>query len=46
MIQVFAAINAHSHSMTDALYAVYPCWGVTFLGWNWIARHTAGSHNG
>jgi len=41
MIQVFLAIDAHAHSATDTLYAVYPHWGVTFLGWDWIARRTA-----
>jgi hypothetical protein len=44
--QVFLAIDARSHSVTDTLYAVYPHWGVTFLGWNWIARHTTTSRNG
>jgi len=38
MIQVFLAINAHSHSVSDMLYAVYLHWGVTLLGWDWIAR--------
>ena len=41
MIQVFLAIDAHAHSVTDTLYSVYPHWGVTFLGWDWIARRTA-----
>ena len=41
MAQVFLAIDAHSHSVSDTLYALYPHWGVTFLGWDWIARHTA-----
>ena len=37
-VQVFIAIDLHSHSISDTLYAVYPQWGVTFLGWDWIAR--------
>jgi len=41
MVQVFVAIDGHSHSVTDALYAVYPHWGVTLLGWDWIARRTS-----
>jgi hypothetical protein len=41
MVQVFLAIDLHSHSVTDALHAVYPHWGVTFLGWDWIARRSA-----
>jgi len=46
LVQVFLAIDAHAHSVTDTLYAVYPHWGVTCLGWDWIARRTAGAHNG
>ena len=41
MAQVFLAIDARSHSVTDTLYAVYPHWGVTFLGWDWLARRTS-----
>jgi len=37
-VQVFIAIDLHVHSVSDLLYAVYPHWGVTFLGWDWIAR--------
>jgi hypothetical protein len=43
MIQVFIAIDLRAHSVTDLLYATYPHWGVTFLGWEWIARRTAAS---
>jgi len=46
VIQVFLAVNAHSHSVSDLLYVIYPHWGVTFLGWDWIARRTNGGHNG
>jgi len=41
MAQVFHAIEVHSHSISDMLYAVYPHWGLTFLGWDWIARRSA-----
>ena len=41
VVQVFLAIDARSHSVTDTLYAVYPHWGVTFLGWEWVAARTA-----
>jgi len=41
VIQVFVAVDRHVHSATDLLYAIYPHWGVTFLGWEWIARRTA-----
>jgi hypothetical protein len=40
MVQVFVTIDGHSHSATDVLYAVYPHWGVTLLGCDWIARRT------
>lgn len=36
--QVFWAIDCRSHSVTDALYAVYPFWGVTVLLSDWLAR--------
>lgn len=42
MVQVFVAIDAHSHSNTDTLYGVYPFWGVTFLLWDWLARRMTG----
>jgi hypothetical protein len=45
MIQIFVAIDAHAHSVSDALYAIYPHCGVTFLGWDWIARRTAKARN-
>lgn len=38
MARVFVAIDAHAHSVSDLLHAVYPHWGVTFLGWDWLAR--------
>lgn len=41
LVQVFAAVDLRSHSVTDTLYAVYPHWGVTFLGWDWIARRSS-----
>lgn len=40
VIQVFVAIDLRSHSVSDTLYAVYPHFGVTFLGWDWIARRS------
>lgn len=41
IIHVFLALDARSHSVTDVLCAVYPHWGVTFPGWDWIARRSA-----
>lgn len=42
-VQVFLAIDLHSHSVSDTLYGFYPFAGVTFLLWDWIARRLAGS---
>ena len=46
MVHVFIAVDARSHSATDTLYAVYLHWGLTFLGWDWIARRTSTARNG
>ena len=35
---VFVAVDARSHSVSDTLYGVFPYLGVTFLLWDWIAR--------
>lgn len=40
MLQVFFAVDSHSHSASDTLYGIYPFWGVTFLGWDWLAQRT------
>ena len=40
-VQVFLAIDRHSHSATDTLYGVFPYWSVTFLLWNWIGSRSA-----
>jgi hypothetical protein len=46
LLQVTVAIDAHAHSISDMLYALYPHWGVTLLGWDWIARRTSRPRNG
>ena len=46
MIQVFLAIDRHSHSVCDLPYAVYPHWGVTLLGGDWIARRASAGNSG
>ena len=35
-IQVFLAVDARSHSVSDTLYGVFPYWAPTFLIWCWI----------
>ena len=37
-LQVFRAIDRHSHSVSDTLYGVYPFFVCTFLLWDWLAR--------
>ena len=47
-VQVFIAVDARSHSVSDTLYGIFPFWGVTWLAWDWIARRSArppGSRN-
>ena len=44
LAQVFIAVDARAHSVSDLLYALYPHWGVTLLGWDWVARRTSAAH--
>ena len=41
-VQVFWAIDRHSHSVTDTLYGIYPFWLPTLLALAWIADRTGG----
>ena len=41
-VQVFWAIDRHSHSVTDTLYGIFPFWASTLLGLAWIADRTGG----
>jgi hypothetical protein len=40
-INVFVAIDRHSHSGSDTLYGVFPFWVCTFLLVDWIGRSTS-----
>ena len=40
-INVFVAIDRHSHSVSDTLYGVFPFFACTFLLVDWIARNTS-----
>jgi hypothetical protein len=42
-VQVFVAVDRHSHSASDTFYGVFPFWACAFLLWNWLAERT--SHN-
>jgi hypothetical protein len=40
-INVFIAIDQHSHSASDTLYGVFPYFACTFLLVEWIARKSS-----
>ena len=42
-VNVFLAVDRHSHSVSDTLYGVFPFFTCTFLLLDWIARNTKGS---
>ena len=39
-VQVFTAIDRHSHSVSDTLYGVFPYLACCFLLLNWLASRT------
>ena len=39
-VNVFLAIDRHSHSVSDTFYGVFPFFACTFLLVDWIARST------
>ena len=40
-VQVFVAIDRHSHSASDTLYGIFPYFICAFVLLNWLASHTA-----
>jgi len=38
---VFRAVDAHSHSVSDTLYGVFPFFVCTFLLLDWVGRRTS-----
>jgi hypothetical protein len=42
-VNVFLAVDRHSHSASDTLYGVFPYWAAAFLLWNWFASRCAGA---
>ena len=42
-INVFLAIDRHSHSVSDTLYGVFPYFVCTFLLVDWVAGRTRGA---
>jgi len=41
-VQVFVAVDRHSHSVSDTLYGIYPFVVPTLIVLHWIASKTAG----
>jgi Na+/glutamate symporter len=41
-VQVFVAVDRHSHSVSDAFYGVFPYFACCFLLFNWVASNTSG----
>lgn len=39
-LQVFIAIDRHSHSASDTLYGVFPYFACCFLLLHWVASHS------
>ena len=40
-IQVFAAVDRHSHSASATLYGVFPYFACCFLLFNWVGSNTS-----
>lgn len=40
-VQVFIAIDRHSHSVSDTLYGVFPYYAAVFLLLDWLASRTS-----
>ncbi len=38
-VQVFIAIDRHSHSVSDTFYGIFPYFACCFLLLDWVARH-------
>ena len=45
-VQVFVAIDRHSHSVSDTLYGIFPYFACCFLLINWIASNTTRTDEG
>ena len=42
-VNVFVAIDRHSHSVSDTLYGIFPFWVPCLIVLNWIASKTSAS---
>lgn len=44
-VQVFLAVDRHSHSASDTLYGIFPFFACAFLLFDWIAGRTSNKNN-
>ena len=42
-VNVFIAIDRHSHSVSDTIYGIFPFWVPTLMLLNWVASKTSAS---
>jgi hypothetical protein len=40
-LNVFLAIDGHSHSVSDTMYGIFPFWVPTLMLLNWVASKTS-----
>jgi hypothetical protein len=40
-LNVFLAVDRHSHSVSDCLYNIFPYFACVFLLFNWLAANTS-----
>ncbi len=40
-LQVFVAVDRHSHSASDTLYGIFPFFVAAFAVLGWVASHTS-----
>ena len=45
-VQIFLAVDRHSHSVSDTLYGVFPYFGCCFLLLDWVASNTSSGRTG
>jgi len=45
LVNVFVAVDRHSHSVSDTLYGIFPYWALTFLLIEWVASRTCAGSN-
>jgi len=42
-VQVFVAVDRHSHSASDTLYGIFPYFGIAFLFHQWLGSRRGAS---